>query len=173
MQLDQRWAEQRLRTAVVQLHTTFANHGPEGLLRLRLQPPEVAVLFRSDAADRIMRAPQGLSPTDGEQRWRMFSVLARSPLVGFCARGARLAEANGPEGFNERAFIVDRLLIIGSESTGLWGAWVDGLVLTSQGWRLLPNTPYDRQVETPRRDHTDMQLWDCDIGHRPVISRPL
>jgi hypothetical protein len=171
--LDVEWAHAQLRRAAIQLHGVFAREGAEGLLRLRLRAGEVPAVFTENGAERVARLPAGLSPSPGEQRWHMFAVFARSPLVGFCARGARIVEPNGSEGFRAPAFVVDRLLIVGSERDGFWGAWVEGLVLTAEGWRLLPTVPFERQVETPRRDHTDVQLWDCDIGQRPERDRTL
>jgi hypothetical protein len=171
--LDPAWARARLREAVRTVHAVLARDGAEGLLRLRLRPDEIDAMFTPNGTDRIARLPTGLSPSPGEQRWHMFAVLADSPLVGYCARGARMVEANGPEGFRAPAFVVERLLLIGSEHDGLWGAWVEGLVLTAEGWRLLPTVPFERQVETPRRDHTDVQLWDCDVGHAPERDLPL
>ena len=167
------WAQRALRQATVEFRQAFAQEGAEALLRLRLRNAELEQLLDPNAAARVERIPAGLSPSPGERRWSMFRTLGVTQLVGFCARGARLVEPNGPEGFRSRAFVVDRLLIIGSERDGLWGAWVEGLVLTTDGRRLLPTTPYDRQVETPRRDHTDVQLWDCDLSVRPQPDQTL
>jgi hypothetical protein len=172
-QLDRHWALEQLRRATVDLHAVFAHEGSEGILRLRLRDAEVRALFADDAIRRIERTTPGLSPTPGEQRWAMFARFVNSPLVGFCARGARLAERNGPDGLRRPAFVVDRLLVVGSEPNGYWGAWVEGLILTSDGWRLLPSIPFERQVEMPRRDHADVTLWDCDMARRPQGSQEL
>jgi hypothetical protein len=171
--LDPAWTHEQLRDAALRMNAAFSSAGSEGLLRLRLHGDEISGLFTPNAAERITRIPTGLYPNEGEQRWHMFSALSHSPLVGFCARGVRTVEPNGEEGFRQRALVVDRLLLVGSEPGGLWGAWVEGLLLTPSGWRLLPTIPYDRQVQTPRRDHADVQLWDCDIGERPRPNHPL
>ena len=163
-------AEALLRSATTDLNRAFTSEGAEGLLRLRLRPADARAMFTDDALHRIERLPVGLSPAPGEQRWRMFRVFANAPVVGFCARGARVVDPNGPDGLRARAVVVDRLLIIGGEDGGNWGAWVEGVVLTNEGWRLMPTVPFERQVETPRRDHTDVQLWDCDLGQRPERS---
>lgn len=164
--LNERWARAQLWAAAQQFHRVFSQEGAEGHLRLRLRRPELDAFFTENGIHRIERLPVGLSPSPGEQRWHMFSVLGDSTLVGYCARGIRITEPNGPEGFKVAALVVDRLLIVGSERDGLWGAWIEGLMLTPEGWRLLPTVPFERQVETPRRDHTDVQLWDCDLGER-------
>ena len=146
--------------------------GREALLRLRLHRDEVRALFNDDGIRRISGVQTSLLPASGEQRWLMFRQFAELyPWRGFCARGARLAEPNGPEGLKHRAFVVDRLLIVGAEPTGLWAAWIEGLSANDRRRRLLPNTPFDRQVETPRRDHADVQLWDCDLARRPQAER--
>ena len=50
-----------------------------------------------------------------------------------------------------RTLYVERLLLVGSEAGGRWALWVEGLVLTGAGWRMLPWVPYEDAVEAPRR----------------------
>src|SRR5687768_11655796 len=95
--LDTGWAHQRLREAAIELRGAFAREGSEGMLRLRLRDGELPALFDENAVERIRRLPTGLSPSSGERRWRMFATLAETALVGFCARGARVAEEGGAE----------------------------------------------------------------------------
>jgi hypothetical protein len=171
--LDRQWAEQSVSQAAIELLQAFTHDGSEGLLRLRLRPDDVRAIFTDEAQQRIARLPTGLIPAPGENRWQLFRTFADAPVLGFCARGARIVEPNGPEGLRTRGLVVDRLLIVGGESDGYWGAWVEGLLLTNEGWRLLPTVPYDRQVETPRRDHSDVQLWECDLARRPDRAHPL
>ncbi len=168
--LDAHWARAALEQASIEFGSAFARDGAEAMLRLRLRPEDVRAVYTENAQQRIARISTGISPSPGERRWQMFRVLADAPIVGFCARGARVAEPNGPEGLRARGVVVDRLLIVGGERDGLWGAWIEGLLLTNEGWRLLPTVPFERQVETPRRDHTDVQLWDCDLGRRPEVA---
>ncbi len=171
--LDPAWAERALTGAALALHRTFTRDGSEGLLALRLRANDVHAMFTSEGRERIDRLPVGLTPAPGETRWQRFRAFANAPLLGFCARGARVAEPNGPDGLRTRGIVVDRLLIVGAEPGGYWGAWIEGVVLTNEGWRLLPTIPFERQVETPRRDHSDVELWACDIGHRPDPAHPL
>jgi hypothetical protein len=169
----QRTVEPALQMATHELRAAFAHEGPDGLLRLRLHGTELDAVFTREIAAAAERSPFGQVPGHGDRRWRMFRALARSDLVGFCARGVRLATANGVDGLRAPAWVVDRLLIIGRERDGLWAAWVEGLVLTADGWRLSPLVPFTRQVEAPRRDHADLALWDCDVGAAPPARRVL
>jgi hypothetical protein len=171
--LDAQWAIARLREASVSLREALADGGAEAHLSLRFRPSEVEQLYTEDAAARMRSAQVGTESRDGEPRWVHLRALRETPLVGFCARGARIAERNGPDGLRARAMVVDRLLIVGAERDGLWGTWIEGLVLTEAGWRMSAAVPFAQQVEDPRREHADVQLWDCDLGERPRRDRPL
>ena len=169
-QLDRSWTNEQLGVAARSLQRAFARDGAEALLRLRLNAAEVGQLFVEDARRRMGRMPQGLGPTPGEGRWQMYRALGRGPTLGFCARGVRVADEHGADGVRGRALWVDRLLIVGGDGEGIWAAWIEGLILTDSGWRLVPVVPYERQVAAPRRDHTDVQLWDCDFAQRPPTA---
>lgn len=168
---DATWATERLRAAAVQLRERLTAGGPEAQLALRLRHDEVAQLYTEDAATRMRNAQVGVLSRDA--RWVHLRSFAETPLVGFCARGARIAQRNGPDGVRVPALVVDRLLIVGAERDGLWALWIEGLLLTEDGWRLSAAVPYSSQVEDPRRDHADAQLWDCDLGQRPRRDVPL
>jgi hypothetical protein len=170
---DAAWATEQLRTAAVQLRARLAHGGAQALLALRLRPSEVAQLYTDAAFERIHNAQVGHEAAEAEPRWVHLRSLADTPLVGFCARGARIAQQNGPEGLRVPALLVDRLLIVGAERDVLWAAWIEGLILTEDGWRLSAAVPFANQVEDPRRDHADVHLWDCDLGQRPRRETPL
>jgi hypothetical protein len=142
-------------------------------LALRIHPEQIDSLYDSNAAERLRRFNVGVAPSDAEPRWIHFRSFERSALVGYCARGVRITERMGPDGLRDRALVVDRFLLVGSTLSAYWGAWVEGLVLTDTGWRLLPSVAFSRQVEDPRVNHADVQLWDCDLGQRPIRERPL
>lgn len=151
-----------------QLLTELGARGPEGLRALRLSSSEVQRWFTIVAAGRIASVVSGAQPYAAERRWVLWSSLGRGSVVGWCARGVRRVERDGLEGFRFRTLVVDRLLLVGREPGGLWGAWASHAARGPDGrWRLIPSVPLDEQVETPRRDHADMQLWDCDLGQRP------
>jgi len=170
---DAAWATEQLRTAAVQIRARLAHGGAQALLALRLRPSEVAQLYTDAAFERIHNAQVGHEAAEAEPRWVHLRSLADTPLVGFCARGARIAQQNGPEGLRVSALLVDRLLIVGAERDVLWAAWIEGLILTEDGWRLSAAVPFANQVEDPRRDHADVHLWDCDLGQRPRRETPL
>lgn len=125
-----------------------------------------------DAAG-LTRAAQGLAsggPSEGDLRWVRFRALRGSASAGWCARGVRVVEA-GAEGFAHRAVVIDRLLLVGRESgptAGLWASWLEGLVVTAEGVKVLPWISWRDAVEAPRRDHVDISLWDCDLAARPA-----
>lgn len=167
------WALQQLRDAAVMLHQRLAQEGSDGFLAVRVGADQIEGLFTQSGAERLQMVNVGVAPSEAEPRWVHFRSMRSSPLVGFCARGVRIAEANGPDGLRERALIADRLLLVGSGESAFWGAWVQGLILTEQGWKLLPSVAYSRQVEDPRVNHADVQLWDCDLGQRPLRDHPL
>jgi hypothetical protein len=170
---DATWATEQLRVAAVQLREQLSRGGSEAHLALRLRPEEVTQLYSPEAASRVRNAQVGVVTGDNEARWVHLRSLRDTPLVGFCARGARIAQQNGPDGIRVAALLVDRLLIVGAERDGLWAAWVEGLLLTEGGWRLSAAVPFATQVEDPRREHADAQLWDCDLGQRPRRDAPL
>ena len=91
-------------------------------------------------------------------------------MVGWCARGARVQEPGGEEGFAQRLLTVDRLLVVSEGRDGLTAFWVEGLALDDDGWRWLPWVPWSEAVETPRGAHADIGLWVCDLD-APVASR--
>ncbi len=160
------WAEARIGEGVGDVFRALSERGAAGLRALRLRPAEVAELFNDAGRARIERSVPGLTPSPHERRWRLLSQRRGAPVVGWCARGVRVAEASGVEGFRHRTLYIERVLIVGAEGDERWGAWVEGLVLTSAGWRMLPWVTFEDAVEAPRRDHTDLGLWDCDLSRR-------
>jgi hypothetical protein len=171
--LDVAWASARLREATVRVHRVLASRGADGHLSLRLRPDELGQYLSASGLERVRGAQRGTSSIEGEPRWAHLRSLATSPMVGFCARGVRMAEPGGPEGLQTRSLYVDRLLLIGAERDGLWASWIEGLLLTERGWRLDPIVTFAQQVEDPRRGHADVQFWDCDIGQAPLQDRAL
>lgn len=170
---DATWATERLRDAAVQLRARLAHGGAQAHLALRLRQDEISQLYSDAAFERIRNAQVGHETGDADPRWVHLRSLADTPLVGFCARGARIAQQNGPDGLRVPALLVDRLLIVGAERDVLWATWIEGMILTEDGWRLNAAVPFSNQVEDPRRDHADAQLWDCDLGQRPRRDAPL
>lgn len=104
------------------------------------------------------------------------AVLASARYAGVCLQRARVEPAGPPLGLREPGFAIDRLLVVGVEpGGGKIAAWVEGsFVLTDQGFFALQL----QRLETPRRDHADLDLAPCDfeIGVRSprqvVVSTP-
>lgn len=160
------WAEARIQEGVGAVLITLATQGASGLRALRLHGDELGDFFTEAGRQRIERSVPGLTPSPRERRWQVLALHRDQPVTGWCARGVRIAEAGGVEGFLDRVLYVERLLIVGDEAGGRWATWVEGLVLTGGGWRVLPWVPYEDAVEVPRRDHSDLALWDCDLARR-------
>ena len=160
------WAEARVAEGAPAVLRALVERGAAGLRGLRLRASEVDGVFTEAGRRRIAQSVPGLTPSPRELRWQMLAVHRGQALVGWCARGVRVAEAGGAEGFQARTLYVERLLLVGSEAGGRWALWVEGLVLTGAGWRMLPWVPYEDAVEAPRRDHSDLALWDCDLARR-------
>jgi hypothetical protein len=160
------WAEARVQEGVSTVLRTLAEGGVSGLQRLRLHHDEVQEIFTEAGVGRIERSVPGGTPSSRDRRWQTLGLHRNDAIVGWCARGVHVAESNGIEGFRERTLYVERLLIVGQEDGGRWATWVEGLMLTGNGWRMLPWVPYADAVEVPRRDHTDLTLWDCDLARR-------
>ncbi len=160
------WAEARLTEGTPAVLRTLVEGGAAGLRGLRLRASELDAVFTEAGRRRVEQSVAGITPSPREVRWQMLAVHRGDPLVGWCARGVRVAEAGGAEGFQRRTLYVERLLLVGGEAGGRWALWVEGLVLTGAGWRMLPWVPYEDAVEAPRRDHSDLALWDCDLARR-------
>lgn len=141
--------------------------GRDGYRALRMRRHDLVGWMRPETLEQMQRARVGLVPGPLDPRWQSWATRRGSALVGWCARGARQVEPGGREGFLVRTITVDRLLLVAARGGRRWGAWVEGLVLTRDGWRFLPWVPVDRAVEAPRWDHADLSLWDCDVGRRP------
>ena len=153
--------------------TTLTTSGLRGFRTLRLHHEEVEQVLTPAGRTRVERSFVGRTPVAAEARWHMLARLHGSTVAGWCARGVRVAEGGGAEGFAHRTVYIERLLVVGDEpGGGLWGAWLEGLMLTRVGWRMLPWVPYEAAVETPRRNHTDIELWDCDLALRPAPRPP-
>ncbi len=161
------WAMPMVARAAVELFRTLSERGPSALIDLRLHGDELTEYYTASGRERLLRVFPGLTPRSSERRWIALRAFAGDPIVGWCARGVSVAEANGPEGFRERVLTVDRLLVVGREGDGLWATWLEGLVYTATGWRFVPTVSYGEEVQTARREHADIDLWDCDLGVRP------
>ncbi|MFO0608930.1 MAG: hypothetical protein U0324_37535 [Polyangiales bacterium] len=160
------WAEARIAEGAPVVLERLIREGAGGMRALRLRHAEVESVFTEAGRRRVAGSVAGITPSPREPRWQMLAAHRGQALVGWCARGVRVAEGGGAEGFASRTLYVERLLLVGAEPGGRWALWVEGLVLTGAGWRMLPWVPYEDAVEAPRRDHSDLALWDCDLARR-------
>ncbi|MEZ4393428.1 MAG: hypothetical protein R3A48_20260 [Polyangiales bacterium] len=161
------WLQRRVDAATEELFLALSRNGLSALRRRRIRVDDDGVL--SDAGrGRAERSISGLRPREGERRWSVLRRLAGDRVVGWCARGLSVHEANDALGFAQRALTVDRLLVVVEGARGRWGLWVEGLVLDGAAWRWLPWVPWSDAVETPRSAHTDIEMWSCELERRPA-----
>lgn len=150
----------------------LSERGREGYRALRLSDAQVDDWMSAAAIARGRSTFVGMVPGQHDRRWFAWRRWRGSAVLGWCARGARVAEVNGPDGFLRRTLVVDRVLVVGGREGHRWGAWLEGLVLARDGWRFAPWVPHAQSVEGPRRSHPDVDLWDCDLARRPATSAP-
>lgn len=89
------------------------------------------------------------------------TLLERAPYRGACLQDVRHERAREITGLRAPGWVVRRVLIVGQDSTGGHvAAWVEGtFVFTDGGFRAV----LIERVETPRRDHADLQIATCDL----------
>ena len=81
--------------------------------------------------------------------------------AGLCVQQGRLEPAAGAVGLRAQGFLFERALLIGREpGGGAIAGWVEGRFLnTDAGFGALSV----ERVETPRRDHADLELQVCEL----------
>jgi hypothetical protein len=97
--------------------------------------------------------------------------------AGVCAQSGRLELKSSVLGLRHSGFVVERLLLVGREPAGgRVAGWVEGaFVLTGRGFIALSI----ERAESPRRDHADLELAECELWAGPpptqdvVADRPL
>lgn len=144
--------------------------GRDGYRALRLGEAQMDGWLNEAAITRGRATFLGMVPGINDRRWFAWRRWRGSVLQGWCARGVRVQEANGPEGFLRRTVLVERVLVVGGGAEHRWAAWLEGVVLSQEGWRFAPWIPHAQSVEAPRRSHSDIDLWDCDLARAPTIS---
>lgn len=165
---ERAWARARLREGLPGFVDALTSRGAEALRALRLRDVEVRSWLNETGQRRARESMTGVAPSSRERRMVALHHWRGSTVTGFCARGVRIVEGDGPEGFAQRTLVVDRVLVVAARSGATWAMWCEGLVWAPGGWRVLPWVPYATVVEAPRRDHFDAQVWDCDVADRDV-----
>ncbi len=89
------------------------------------------------------------------------STLAAAHYAGVCIQHARVMPPGAGFGLRAPGFTFDRMLVVGAEAGGgRVAAWVEGtFVLTDQGFFAIAL----QRLESPRRDHADLDLAPCDF----------
>jgi hypothetical protein len=152
--------------------SALSEGGREGYRSLRLGEAQMDGWLGEAAIARGRTTFVGMVPGPGDRRWFAWRRWRGSALQGWCARGVRVLEANGPEGLLRRTVLVERVLVVGGRGGQRWAAWLEGLLLSREGWRFAPWVPHSQAVEAPRRSHADLELWDCDLARPAATSAP-
>lgn len=157
------WAQARVEAATVALVGALTEDGWGTLQRRRIRDAEVETFLDARGLARARGSVVGLRPRTTERRWGALRRLRGAPVAGWCARGVRVQDVGGVEGFAQSVLTIERILVVLDGTEGRTGFWLEGLVLDDDGWRWLPWVPWSDAVETPRADHTDIGLWACDL----------
>ena len=93
-----------------------------------------------------------------EEQRRLWGAARYSAI---CVQQGRLEPAAGPAGLRSPGFLFERALLIGREpGGGAMAGWVEGRFLnTDAGFGAVTV----ERVETPRRDHADLELAVCEL----------
>lgn len=161
------WARARIDGASRALFGLLTTNGVDALRRRRIRGDDLVTFLDERGRARAAQSVAGMTPRASERRWSVLRRMQDERVVGWCARGVRIHDPGGAEGFAQRLLTVDRLLVVSDGRDGLTGFWIEGVALDDDGWRWLPWVPWSDAVETPRGAHTDIALWVCDLD-RPV-----
>jgi hypothetical protein len=156
---DARERDRMLATFGRQLYRALASGHLDGVIaddraRDALLRPEVA-----RRSSRSLAAGQ-YDPAAGERE-----LWGSARYSGLCVQSGRTEPPAGVVGLRRSGFVFERGLLIGREAGGgELAGWVEGVfVLTEQGFVALEI----ERVETPRRDHSDLELAECELAdHR-------
>jgi hypothetical protein len=134
---------------------------------LLLDEQALGVVLEPEAAARIqvVRAarPAGFATPS--------TMLADASYRGVCLQGARLEPAGPSLGLRQPGFVATRALVESElPDHSRIAAWVEGtFLLTDQGFFALSIG----RVESPRRDHADLDLAVCDLEIGRATPRPV
>lgn len=125
----------------------------DGLSRVLLPQAEAQLL----AQRAPLRAPGYMADGQG-------SPWTGSYYAEICVQQGREEPEGGPLGLRAPGFVFERALLVGREAGGgAIAAWVEGVfVYTDAGFYALTL----ERVETPRRDHSDLELAVCELRAR-------
>lgn len=131
--------------------------------RLLFDDLDLRSLLDTAAATRLSARRATLSQRIGETT-DFTTLLSSAEYAGICLQGARAEPPGGVLGLRNEAWIFDRALVIGRRPSGRRiASWIEGtFVLTDAGFGALDL----ERVETPRWEHSDLELAPCDLAVR-------
>lgn len=121
-------------------------------------------LLDPSAAARLEERRPGFRARLGEALHQIPDQLAGATYLGVCAQDARDEPAGGALGLSERSWVVRRILVAGriASTSRRIALWVDG-PFVFDGERFVAVEL--ENVETPRWEHSDLELASCDVSH--------
>jgi hypothetical protein len=116
-------------------------------------------ILKPDVSGRPARSVSPSSITPAER-----SLWGSARYAGLCVQSGRTEYTFGTLGLRKNAFVFERGLLIGREpGGGDLAGWIEGVfVLTQRGFVALAI----ERIEPPRRDHSDLELAECEIADR-------
>lgn len=131
------------------------------LKRVLINPQRRAEMLRPEVVDRMVHgrsADASALPPAERALWREGSY------AGLCVQSGRLELPFGVVGLKTKGFLFERGLLIGREpGGGALAGWVEGVfVLTNAGFVAIAI----QRIEPPRRDHSDLELAECELADR-------
>ena len=154
-----------------QLYAAVGDGEPE---RLLVDRTELRSILDVDGAMRVVRLRElGTAPglSAAEQR----AAYSGTTYAGVCFDRAREEQAGSSFGLLRTAFVFERALIVATQPDGTnLAAWLEGSFV---GTGDLVIALVLSRVEAPRREHTDLEILQCDFADglkdiRPVVAAP-
>jgi hypothetical protein len=151
--LPESGAELALDALGERLFTALASGRWEGVL---LDGEALADVLQPPAVTRATLAHRAVQLSEEQRR-----LWGSARYGAICVQQGRLEPASGPAGLRSPGFLFERALLIGREpGGGQMAGWVEGRFLnTDAGFGAVTV----ERVETPRRDHADLELAVCEL----------
>jgi len=124
----------------------------------------------SPAAENRVLAVRANAPRSSRLGADDRALWAQAHFAEICVQQGRAEPAGGQLGLRADGFVFERALVVGREpGGGALAGWVEGEFLnTDAGFGALSL----ERVETPRRDHADLELAVCELRARARDPKP-
>jgi hypothetical protein len=150
-------------------HKLYAALASDALAEFMIDETAVRALLLPAAASRV--AAQRLAPPPAISLASDDRVLLQSARYAeLCVQQGRAEPSGGVIGLRQPGFVFERALLVGRDAEGgAIASWVEGrFVHTDIGFEALSV----ERVESPRRDHADLELAECELRVRTIGHNP-